>query len=159
MGYSEMKVRDIMHQGVMTVEATAALQQVTSFFIEHGITGAPVVGPNGAPVGVISMSDLTAHAAGLDKPKEGAFLRELWSDDSHASLRDLTFDTAATAGDVMTEFLIRIDADAEVRELLELMKTARLHRVFVTDKDKLVGIVTTLDLVVLLDRLLAERSA
>ena len=153
-----MKVREIMHPGVMTVQMGAPLQEVSSFFIEHGITGAPVVNGAGVPVGVVSMSDLTAHAAGLDKPKEGAFLRELWSDDSHHSLRDLTFDAAATAGDVMTEFLIRIDADSEVRELLELMKTARLHRVFVTDMDQLVGIVTTLDLVVLLDRLLAERS-
>jgi hypothetical protein len=39
------------------------------------------------------------------------------------------------------------------------MKTARLHRIFVTREDVLVGIVTTLDLVMLLDRLLEERSA
>lgn len=152
-----MKVREIMHPGVMTVQSSAPLQEVSSFLIEHGITGAPVVNGAGVPVGVVSMSDLTAHAAGLDKPKEGAFLRELWSEDSHHSLRDLTFETGATAADVMTEFLIRIDAEAEVRELLELMKTARLHRVFVTEGEQLVGIVTTLDLVVLLDRLLSER--
>ena len=147
-----------MHKGVMTVQTTTTLQEVTSFFIEHGITGAPVVDAEGKPVGVISMSDLTGHAAGLDKPKEGAFLRELWNDDSHHALHDLTFDGSVTAGAVMTEFLIRIDQSSEVRELLELMKTARLHRVFVTDKDVLVGIVTTLDLVLLLDRLLAERT-
>jgi len=147
-----------MHKGVMTVTTTTTLQDVTRFFIQLGITGAPVVDDSGKPVGVISMSDLTAHAAGLDKPKEGGFLRDLWDDTSHHALHDLTFDDDVTAGHVMTEFLIRVDAGAEVRELLELMKTARLHRVFVTREDMLVGIVTTLDLVMLLDRLLEERT-
>ena len=112
----------------------------------------------GKPVGTISMSDLTAHAAGLDKPKDSGYLKNLWHDDP-PHLHDLTFEGDITAADVMTEFLIRIDADSEVRELLDLMKTARLHRVFVTDQDRLVGIVTTLDLVMLLDRLLEEKSA
>ncbi|MBX3169117.1 MAG: CBS domain-containing protein [Candidatus Eremiobacteraeota bacterium] len=152
-----MNVGEIMHKGVMTVQRSTSLQEVSSFFIEHGITGSPVVDDEGVPVGVISMSDLTAHAAGLDKPKDSGYLRHLWHDDP-PQLADLTFAGDVTAGDVMTEFLIRVDARAEVRELLELMKSARLHRVFVTDQDKLVGIVTTLDLVMLLDRLLAEKS-
>lgn len=153
-----MNVGEIMHKGVMTVKAATPLQEVTAFFLEHGITGAPVVDEHGKPVGCISMSDLTAHAAGLDKPKEGGYLRELWHDDSHHQLNDLVFDHQICAGDVMTEFLIRVDVKTPVRELLELMKTARLHRVFVTDQDVLVGIVTTLDLVNVLDRLLAERT-
>jgi predicted transcriptional regulator len=153
-----VKVGEIMHKGVMTVAESTPLQEVTRFFIDHGITGAPVVDAQGKPQGVISMSDLTAHAAGLDQPKEGAFLRELWDDASHHQLQDLTFEHGVTARDVMTDFLIRVEADTPVRELMELMKSARLHRVFVTRKDVLVGIVTTLDLVMLLDRLLAERE-
>ncbi|MBS2038715.1 CBS domain-containing protein [bacterium] len=153
-----MKVSEIMHKGVMMVNHSASLQEVTSFFIEHGITGAPVVDSEGQAVGVISMSDLTAHAAGLDKPKDSGYLKDLWHDDP-PHLHDLTFEGDVTAGDVMTEFLIRIDANSEVRELLQLMKAARLHRVFVTDQDRLVGIVTTLDLVMLLDQLLEEKTA
>lgn len=153
-----MRVSEIMHKGVMTVSRSTSLQEVSSFFIEHGITGAPVVDEEGVPVGSISMSDLAAHAAGLDAPKDSGYLRELWHDDP-PHVADLSFEGDVTAGDVMTEFLIRVDAKAEVRELLDLMKTARLHRVFVTDKDKLVGIVTTLDLVMLLDRLLEEKTA
>ncbi len=114
-----MKVSEIMHKGVMTVQTGTSLQEVTSFFIEHGITGAPVIDSAGKPVGVISMSDLTAHAAGLDKPKEANFLRELWQDAGHNQLQDLTFEQVVFARDVMTEFLIRVDVDAEVRELLE----------------------------------------
>lgn len=152
-----MKVEEIMHQGVMTVNHGASLQEVSSFFIQHGITGSPVVDNEGKPVGVVSMSDLTAHAAGLDKPKDSGYLKQLWHDDP-PPLDNLTFDDKITVGDVMTEFLIRIDAASDVRELLELMKTARLHRIFVTDCDRLVGVVTTLDLVKLLDRLLEERS-
>jgi len=141
----------------MTVQRSTNLQEVSSFLIEHGITGAPVVDDEGSPIGVISMSDLTAHAAGLDKPKDGGYLTNAWHDDP-PHLHDLTFAADVTAGDVMTEFLIRVDVKAEVRELLELMKTARLHRVFVTERDRLVGIVTTLDLVMLLDKLLQERT-
>ncbi len=152
-----MIVAEIMHKGVMTVERSTSLQEVSKFFIEHGITGSPVVDDQGVPVGVVSMSDLTAHAAGLDKPKDSGYLQHLWHDDP-PHVADLTFEAGITAGDVMTDFLIRVDAKAEVRELLELMKSARLHRVFVTDQDKLVGIVTTLDLVMLLDRLLEEKT-
>ena len=116
-----MTVAEIMHQGVMTVQRSTSLQEVSSFFIEHGITGSPVVDDECVPIGVISMSDLTAHAAGLDKPKDSGYLQHLWHDDP-PHVADLTFEGDVTAGDVMTEFLIRIDAGAEVRELLELMK-------------------------------------
>lgn len=152
-----MKVGEIMHQGVMTIKGSTPLTEVTRFFLDHGITGAPVVDESDTPLGVISQSDLTAHAAGLDTPKEGGFLRELW-DTANQDLQDLKLDHSLTAADIMTDFLIRVDVDTPVRELLELMKTGRMHRVFVTRRDKLVGIVTTLDLVMLLDRLLEERT-
>lgn len=153
-----MKVREIMHKGVMTVKNSTPLTEVSRFFLDHGITGAPVVDDEGTPLGVISQSDLTAHAAGLDMPKEGGFLRELWDDNNAEALQDLKVDQSVTAGEVMTDFLVRVDVDTPVRELLELMKTARMHRVFVTEADKLVGLVTTLDLVMLLDRLLEEKA-
>lgn len=156
-----MKVREIMHRGVVTVDAVAPLSEVARFLLDHGITGAPVIDASGTPIGVISMSDLTAHAAGLDRAEDGSFLRDLWHPtpgDDH-ELHGHQFEGSACARDVMTEFLVRVDVDTSVRELLELMKAAQMHRIFVTEEDRLVGIVTTLDLVTLLGQLLEEREA
>ena len=66
-----MTVAEIMHKGVMTVQRSTNLQEVSSFFIEHGITGAPVVDEHGVPVGAISMSDATSPS-----PARLAELRE-----------------------------------------------------------------------------------
>jgi CBS domain-containing protein len=141
-----MKVAEIMHAGVITVKASDSLPLVAQLFLDEGITGTAVVDEQGQPVGVISMSDLTAHAL-------GSRADEIWPDPKH--LEEMHFEQGVSVGDVMTDLIIRVDAEDSVKDLLEIMKVGRLHRVFVTRDDELVGIVTTLDLVLLLERLLS----
>lgn len=53
------------------------LRELSAFLIQHGISGA-AVDTQVRPASAVALSDLVAHAAGLDLPKEGGFLTDLW---------------------------------------------------------------------------------
>ena len=147
-----LKVRDIMHPGVLSVRDDMPLRELAALLIHHKISGAPVVDAEGRPVGVVALSDLVAHAAGLDAPKEGGFLTDLWATPSHD--HELHLSEEAVTRDIMTTFVVRVQEEAELTELIDLVCEVRLHRVLVTNGERLTGIVSTIDLVAQLGKLL-----
>lgn len=56
--HSGVDVGDIMHRDVVTVAPDMPLQQAAVLLARHKIGGLPVVGPDGAVVGVITETDL-----------------------------------------------------------------------------------------------------
>lgn len=147
-----------MHKDVLTVHKDMSLKDVAIFLTRHGISGAPVTDDEGTPIGLISASDLVAHAANLDEPKEdNRFLYDLWQDVEMPNL-DLEFADWATAHDAMTDFLVHVDEETPILELIDLIGEVRLHRILVTRKGKLTGIVTTMDLVACLGRVLRHKQ-
>ena len=150
--------RDIMTTDVLTVRDDWSLTTVADFFIENGISGAPVVSEDDELVGVISMSDLAAHAAdstqkGGRKTDEPIYYRErldarLSNEDMH-QLR-IKESENATARDVMTAAVFSVEESASISDVAGTMVQGRIHRVIVADGLKVVGIVTSLDLMKLL---------
>ena len=151
-----MKVRDIMHPGVLSVRDDMPLRELAALLIHHKISGAPVVDAEGRPQGVVALSDLVAHAAGLDTPKEGGFLTDLWA--APHPVEELHLNESAVARDIMTSFVVRVQEDAELTELIDLVCEAHLHRVLVTNGDRLTGIVSTIDLVAQLGKILKKEA-
>ena len=50
------------------------------------------------------------------------------------------------ARDIMTPFVYRVEEDTPLKELAGVMVSGRIHRLFVTKEDKLVGVVSALDI-------------
>ena len=112
-----------MSRQVWVLQPQQSLNEALKLFEERMISGAPVVDPEGSVVGVFSRSDLTSALARQD--------------DFTITLVDQR----------MTPFVFHARPDQPVLDLLEMMTTARIHRVVVVDeKNRPVGMVTSLDL-------------
>ena len=107
---------------VITVALGAPLHDVVSLFEEKLISGAPVVDAEGKMVGIVTRTDVISRLF-----REGSIV-------------------TAKAEDVMTPFVFRVTPHDPLTRLLEIMLSARIHRVVVTLEERPVGMVTTLDL-------------
>ncbi|OFV68861.1 hypothetical protein DRN98_09500 [Methanosarcinales archaeon] len=107
-----------MRKPIVTCDEDATTDKVAELLDKHGV-GAVVVTRYGEPVGIVTGRDLAAKV--IAEGKRASEVR---------------------VKDVMTPYLITIDADADVREAAKVMGSRRLRRLLVTDKGKIVGIIT-----------------
>lgn len=137
-----MKAKDIMHHRVRTVRPEARLRELLRLFDEHKITGAPVVGPSGDLIGMVSRSDL---------------LREERRAGGEASQGPLLVPDV-TAQAAMTPWVVSLEEDTPVEEVARQMLAKGIHRVCVTREGRLCGIITATDMTRALLALLSGRS-
>ena len=95
--------------------------------------------------------------APLDSRRWNAWFQDLWEE--HSVLESVLLDHAVdclTVEDIMTPLVYCIRDSESLTELVELMEQARIHRVLVTDGTGIVGIVTTMDLIRVIPRLMGR---
>jgi CBS domain-containing protein len=174
-----LKVRDIMQTAVLTVTPDMPVRRLTRVLADQEISGTPVVTSDGQLVGVVSATDVVrlaaddtdvrvqttrahADAAVLDPegdsggpdphgfflPEDSPFTAERLID----QVPESEFDTAQVA-DIMTPVFFSVDADTDVNELAEFLVRGRIHRAVVVQENRLVGIVTSGDVL----RAVAQR--
>jgi len=152
----QAKARDVMQRTVITVGPEASLADLQRLFLEEGIGGAPVVDDEGRVVGVVTVSDiLRAVEEERDTAvAEPRYFRETeefsgpdWSHDV-ADFQDRLAELRVE--DAMSRAVIAVAPDASAADVARRMRESRVHRVLVLDKDVLVGIVSTFDLIELL---------
>ena len=112
------------------------------------VSGAPVVHV-GRPIGMVSAADLLEFIAALPADPEAVS-----GGLEHGILDDHTVEEAMTRGPLTT-----ISPDAPASRAAELMQAEDVHRLPVVEDGKLVGIITTTDLVkAVADRKLSYRT-
>ena len=115
-----LTVRDIMTREVLTVSPETTLREAMTLLAARHVSGAPVVSGEKL-VGMLTATDLLAY------PEQAAL-------EEHK------------VGEVMYRTpLVTLPADAAVDAAADLMKNLEIHRVLVTEHDRLVGIVSALD--------------
>lgn len=139
-----MIAKDIMRRRVITVERWLSLAELARVFEEKGITGAPVVDEKGAILGVVSQTDLV-RARSERSGAVPAYHKEL--DEVPRSL-GIHFEEveAGKVEDIMTPGAICFDENAPVETVAEAMLERHIHRVLITRKHALAGIVTASDM-------------
>lgn len=142
-----LKVADVMQDKVITVRYDATVQELSRLLDEKGISGVPVVDADGRLVGVISRTDIGSGVA--DPPL--ASTKELYEDGDE--LRGLA---EARVADLMTEHVVEVVPEDPVVKLIDIMDKDKIHRVFVTRGEEVVGVVSTMDLVRALRRQLEQ---
>jgi len=149
--------RDLMQTRVVTVSPDAPLAAVQRLFVEEDIHGAPVVDEEGRVLGVVTSMDVLRAASDErdTAPAEPSYFRydlDLhgfdW-DRAPADLRERIEDT--TAADVMTSELVTVGLDAPVSAIARTLRENAVHRVLVVEGGELRGIVSTMDLLGLLE--------
>jgi CBS domain-containing protein len=150
--------RDVMQTHLVTVEPELPLVDVHRLFVEEEITGAPVVDETGRLVGVISSTDLLRaveeeHESASAEPHYFREWLEFSGPDWARAPSDFQDRLAAlTVEDAMTRGGITVDPETPAGEVAALMRRHRVHRVLVVERELLVGIVTTFDLIGLLEK-------
>ena len=115
-------VKQIMSNSIVSVDSSVTATNAAKMMEDTGV-GAVVVLENNLPVGIVTDRDfaikITAHSFPLDTP-----IRRL-----------------------MASPLISIDSDSDLWEASDLMSSRNVRKLPVIDDDKVVGIVTSGDIV------------
>ncbi len=125
-----MKVIDLMQADVKTVRPDAVIGDVVVSLADAHISAMPVVDGHGRMVGVVSATDvLAAEAEAEDGPAYSELIKN------------------TLVQDLMTPHALTIGPEADVREAARRMLYAEVHRLFVAEGDRLIGVISTLDIV------------
>jgi CBS domain-containing protein len=155
-----MHVRDVMQTDVATLGPQADLRQLDELLLRRRIQGVPVV-EDDRVVGIVSRSDVVRQLRAEESRFEAEvdFYLSPFDESERPSAGDREVAEAVAARlrqlrvrDVMTEDVISVPPDADVAEAARQMTTRRIHRLLVLEGGRLVGIVSSLDLL----RLVAE---
>ena len=153
---SKVTAKEVMNPSVEAVRDDLTVQELAAFLTEREITGAPVVNERGKLVGVVSAMDIVENAAegaefvptGENGPHVRQDVRE------HINPGDLRRMHVENSGpqvrEIMTPTVFTIPEDTPVEKVAQTMISGRVHRLLVTRRGRMVGIVTTLDLLKLL---------
>jgi CBS domain-containing protein len=158
-----VRARDLMRKDLVRLDAEASLASAVEALQDARISGAPVVDASERLVGVFTLRDaarVEVEAGGRYGQREAAApaIPDWDEDDADegeriervVSLRDdYGPGTAVQAcvGDWMNPTVISVTPDAELREVCRVMADERIHRVFVVEGRRLVGVISALDVV------------
>lgn len=150
-----MKVREVMQTEVLTVRPHTPVKELVAGLEKHGITGVPVVNAEGELVGVVSFSDVARKSAVSDSVHHC----EYYVNPSWGTVDLITPEHGdKTVEEIMTKLVLDIDEDADLLQATELMTNFRIHRLIVTRQKKVVGVLSSSDLVKVLRDLLKKGS-
>ena len=117
-------VRDLMHTGLITCKADATLGQVAVLLNQHHVHALAVTDRDGRVIGIISDFDLLAGE---------------WLSSDTESLETMR---SLTAADLMSYPVDSIEAEVPLSEAARIVIEKDVSRLLVTEKGKLVGIIS-----------------
>jgi CBS domain-containing protein len=120
--YSSILIQDIMTRALITVNLSTTALQVAKMMEQGGI-GAVLVQDNGNPVGIVTDRDYATRIAANDLPLNTA------------------------VENIMSTPLITINHDEAISAAAERMTSKKIRKLPVTENGKIIGIVTSTDLV------------
>ena len=120
--YSSILIQDIMTTPLITVSLSTTALQVAKMMEQGGI-GAILVQDNGNPVGIVTDRDYATRIAANDLPLNTA------------------------VENIMSTPLITINHNEPISAAAERMTSKKIRKLAVTENGKIVGIVTSTDLV------------
>jgi CBS domain-containing protein len=147
---------DVMSSELLTVRDDMTVAELAEFLLDNEISGAPVEDVEGRLVGVVSLSDVARSMSGRDEavlahPEPEFYLRsweERFNAEDLAGLR--VAESEETVGEIMTPAIYAVDEETPISRVAERMIDAKIHRLLVTREKKVVGILSTTDLLGLL---------
>lgn len=132
-----MRVADIMQTDVRSIHRDASITEAITTMAEQHVSGLPVVDDQERVVGVISTTDI------LQAESE-------WRGPNRVDLIENT-----PVSELMTPRPLMVAPNATIREVAQQMLYGEVHRLFVEDAGRMVGVVSQTDLV----RALATKRA
>jgi CBS domain-containing protein len=159
------RARDIMRTDVLALASGTTIQEAVETLEEYKISGAPVVDALGKPIGFLSKSDIArgdhvrrgriedeqrervmaeAFEEALDSLDE-----EEMQDEAFYAREDYSGELLGrtTVDDWMRREVVTVSPNSTVREVCQQMIERSIHRLLVLEEGRILGIVTTTDVV------------
>ncbi len=115
-------VKDVMRKNVISIDSSMTVKDAATMMDDTNV-GCVVITRGNAPIGILTERD---------------FVKRIVSQE---------MDLATPLADVMSFPLITIEPEDTIWEAAEVMKKNKIHKVPVADRGKLIGIITTTDIV------------
>jgi CBS domain-containing protein len=149
----QLTAKDIMTHDVLEAKEDWSLRRLVEFMAEHSISGAPVVSEEGKLIGVVSLTDILRHDTLPEKYAEphgphDYYLSTLEHPFALEEIDSFQLETEpqTTVRDIMTPRIFNVGEEASVQEVADMMINSHIHRVFVTRQEKVVGIISAVDM-------------
>jgi len=117
-----VKIADVMAKRVIAAQPHHTVEHVRGLFERNRIHAVPVVGGDGAPLGIVTSADL-AHE----------------------------LKNATPVNRIMTEGVRKVPAYNDVSTAARIMRRHKIHHVIVTHEKKVVGMISSFDLLKLVE--------
>jgi len=117
-----VKVHEIMTKDVTTAQPHQTVGQIKGKMTKHNLSNIPVVSSDNTPIGVVSTSDM------LTVEKEGTPI-----------------------SNIMTEKVYTIPEYEDVSVAARVMRNHKIHHLIVTQEQKVVGVISSFDLLKLVE--------
>ena len=118
----KVKAHDLMSKSVVTARPHQTVATIKKKMSRHKLQNIPVVSPENEPVGVVSASDIVVVE------KAGTPISQ-----------------------IMTEKVFTVPAYDDVSVAARIMRNHKIHHLIVTDNKGLIGIISSFDLLKLID--------
>lgn len=150
-------VADIMQPVVATAAPGYPLPEIEAMFTKHAISALPVI-EGGELVGILSRADVIRQIC-VERSVSEVIAEHDWDISGfqeNPSETETITEVAErlgrridhlTARDVMTSRVVSIDPDAAVTEAARSMMKHRIHRLPVLQNGRLLGLISTMDIV------------
>jgi CBS domain-containing protein len=118
----KVKVKDLMSKSVVTAQPHQTVATIRDKMAKHKLTSIPVVSTDKEPVGVISAADI------VDVEKAGMPISS-----------------------IMTDKVYTVPAYDDISVAARIMHNHKIHHLMVTDEKELIGIISSFDLLKLIE--------
>jgi CBS domain-containing protein len=125
-----MRIAELMQTEVQTIPADARVSDAATTLADARVSALPVVDDGGGLIGLISTTDILA----LEEEAESERARDKVLDETPVR-------------DVMTPTPVTISPEADIREAARRILDADVHRLIVTQGDRMLGIISTTDII------------
>lgn len=140
---SAMRAKDVMTVDVVSVGPDDTVETAVRLMLDNRVSGLPVVGGDGALLGVVTEGDLMAR---VELTSDEPWRRHPTAGDPDALARYVK-DHSARVADVMVTGTVTAEEATPLSELAETMARNHIRRVIVTRDGKVAGIVSRADLI------------
>ncbi len=146
---------DLMQKSVVRLNPDTTVEEAAALLDDAGISGAPVVEVSGKLIGVFSLRDVAQRARlGPREPdaRRGWDVEEMEAGDVVEDDISMADDYSPGNAEVervrqhMSASVVTVPPALPVREVAARMVNESIHRVFVVDGNKLLGVISTFDL-------------
>lgn len=153
---------------IMTADIIPAHEKMTvlaliQLFQKHDISGAPVIDEAGHLVGVVSSTDVLLHSNVFGEAHVVESVYHKQHDDVGSDVLSDDFVPEDVVNlqvrDIMSTDVLSVSVDTPIEEAAKMMYTDRIHRLLVLEDHRLVGILSTMDVLrAVMERVLMPHS-